>query len=200
MRGSRRLPLFPIFRSFLVKRRQRVSITALVPFSPTARALAAVVTMSRDSSSGLAAVRDPSGAQTSAASLDYGPKVAEHRQFFSSGKPAEMAYRRRQLQALRKMLAEHLDDFAKAISTDLGRHTQMSLFSDCYTSMTAIDDALDNMDAWAKPRPQGGSLEFVGSSARLVPQGASVGRTSRGGRGGGAHHQSCMWGMGGHPV
>ena len=102
--------------------------------------------------------------------IDFGPVVDKLRTVFSSGKTRPLAYRRRQLQNLRRMLTENLDDFTGALHDDLSRHPQMCLFGDLFGSVTAIDDALDRMDEWAAPREQGGQLEMLGSSTRLVPQ------------------------------
>ena len=119
---------------------------------------------------GFATVRDHSGGAAAADKIDYGPVMQKLRRHFNSGKTRSLSYRRKQLQGLRSMLTEHIDEFIDALRGDLRRHPQMCLFGDIFGSITAIDDALDKMDSWAAPREQGGQLEMPFAKTRLVPQ------------------------------
>ena len=80
------------------------------------------------STSGLAAVQTASAG--SADAHDFGHLVTKHRRFFQTGATLPLAYRRQQLRQLRRMLAEHLDEFTAALQQDLGRHAQMAIFGD----------------------------------------------------------------------
>ncbi|MDJ0351497.1 hypothetical protein [Pseudarthrobacter sp. PH31-O2] len=56
--------------------------------------------------------------------------VARARETFDSGATRPLAWRLERLAGLRRMLADHSDDFAEALGSDLGKHATESLLAE----------------------------------------------------------------------
>ena len=122
----------------------------------------------------LSTVRDATAAEASAAdSLDYAPQIAQMRKLYASRATTPIAWRIKQLTALRAMVVENFDELAGCICTDLGRHRQEAVFGDMAPVMSAIDEMLSHVEAWGAPQPQAKRLELLdpfGVECYIQPQ------------------------------
>ena len=67
---------------------------------------------------------------------DIGATLARHRACFQSGKTRPAEWREQQLAALRAMVTERADDFAKALWSDLRRNRVDAVVADIRQSPT----------------------------------------------------------------
>jgi aldehyde dehydrogenase (NAD+) len=82
------------------------------------------------------------------AEIDYAPLVAELRAKFDSGKTKRLAWRRQQLQQIKKMFEENHEAITAAVNADHGG-AKMRGVAELGTHMAACE-ALDNLDDWTK--------------------------------------------------
>jgi acyl-CoA reductase-like NAD-dependent aldehyde dehydrogenase len=101
---------------------------------------------------------------------DYTGAVAKLRAYFNTGKTKDMVWRKAQLKALRRMMAENLDEWTDALCADLGRSKAMAVFGDLNSVVGSVDYCLDNVDAWAANRKKPLKLELAGGSAYQRPE------------------------------
>ena len=70
------------------------------------------------------------------------------RDAYGRGVTRPLAWRRRQLQQLRRMLVEHEDEFLDALATDLGKPRVEGYLTDVSFVLSEIDDMLKHLDKW----------------------------------------------------
>jgi len=85
------------------------------------------------------------------ATIDYEPMMAELRSSFASGKTKDLAWRRQQLQQLKKMVSENHEQFTSAVLKDLGGMKFRGLL-DIMGCVKEADHALKNLSKWTSPQ------------------------------------------------
>ncbi|WP_223476961.1 aldehyde dehydrogenase [Oricola indica] len=97
--------------------------------------------------------------------------IAERqRRFFRTGATRDLAFRRRQLQAMRDMLASREDDVIEAMRHDLGRPAFEAFSSEIAVVTLEIDVALKRLAGWARPRRVGTPWLIFPGKSRIVPE------------------------------
>jgi len=117
-----------------------------------------------------AAVDYSRAAPTDVASIE--PMVNSLRGHFQAGLTQPLEFRRDQIEAIKRLVAENKDVLAEADRRDSGKHPAFSnrILGGCVHS---CDVALDNLEAWATPQ----SLPSVGQNAcqvRFIPRGVAL--------------------------
>eukprot|EP00429_Kryptoperidinium_foliaceum_P045906 CAMPEP_0176111206 /NCGR_PEP_ID=MMETSP0120_2-20121206/55843_1 /TAXON_ID=160619 /ORGANISM="Kryptoperidinium foliaceum, Strain CCMP 1326" /LENGTH=342 /DNA_ID=CAMNT_0017445419 /DNA_START=32 /DNA_END=1057 /DNA_ORIENTATION=+ len=83
------------------------------------------------------------------------PKITEAyerlRTTFKSGRTKTVAWRRAQIEGIRRMLAENSEEFVAAIIADLGRPKMEALLGDLSPAIQEADFALQHLESWMKP-------------------------------------------------
>lgn len=83
----------------------------------------------------------------------------------------DAALRRKRLDALRKLLTQHTDEIAAAISADFGhRSVHETRTLEIFPSLAGVDHAAAKLRSWMKPQRRGVSVWFMPASNRVVPQ------------------------------
>jgi aldehyde dehydrogenase (NAD+) len=83
--------------------------------------------------------------------LDAAALVASLRATFATGRTRDLAWRKEQLRALRRMLAEREDDLLGALRTDLGKPAIEAFLTELAFVRAEIDVTLKQIDRWVKP-------------------------------------------------
>ncbi|MGQ4389459.1 aldehyde dehydrogenase family protein [Streptomyces sp. SAS_270] len=94
--------------------------------------------------------------------------VARLRATFDTGRTQPVAWRKQQLQALKRLLTEHEDDFAQALHTDLGKSATESYMMEIGFLVKEIDHTLSHLDRWLRPKRVSVPLSLVPSRAWTV--------------------------------
>lgn len=82
---------------------------------------------------------------------DAAALVARLRTTYGSGRTRTLVWRRRQLTALKRMLAEREDEFVAALGEDLGRPPFEAWAADLAATAREIDEAHKHLAAWMTP-------------------------------------------------
>ncbi|MBE6015816.1 MAG: aldehyde dehydrogenase family protein [Lachnospiraceae bacterium] len=77
--------------------------------------------------------------------------VKAQRKFFRTGKTLDVEWRLSQLRKLKKSVIAHSTDIEEALCADLGRSATEGYFCDVGTVITEINEALKELEDWAKP-------------------------------------------------
>jgi len=115
------------------------------------------------------------------AETTFRPKVAEAparesaaalverlRATFDSGRTRPVAWRRAQLQAIKRMLLEHEDEFVAALATDLGKSSTEGWLTDVVLSIRDVDYTLKHMADWIRPEKVSVPVVQQPATARVV--------------------------------
>ena len=97
-------------------------------------------------------------------------QVAALRGAYRSGITRPLAWRRRQLEAMVRMLEENEAEFQAALSTDLGKPVTEGYLTDIAYVVSEVKMMLKNLERWNKPRRVGTPLVAMPSKSRLVPE------------------------------
>ena len=89
--------------------------------------------------------------QPNNSTADFGRLVADHRAYFQSGATRSLAWRERQLIALRSMMTDHAEDFYAALWSDLRRNRIEADLIDVKYMNSEIDHVLAHLRRWMKP-------------------------------------------------
>src|SRR5690242_17890611 len=77
--------------------------------------------------------------------------VERLRATFETGRTRPVAWRRGQLEAIKRMLVEHEDEFLGALTTDLGKPSVEGWLTDVVLTIRDVDYTLKHMAEWMKP-------------------------------------------------
>ena len=99
-----------------------------------------------------------------------GAPVERLRKAFRSGRTKPLAWRRRQLQALRRLLDEREPEFARALQQDLGKPPLETLVTELGLVRGEVDLALRNLRRWTRGERLPVPLSLQPARARIVPQ------------------------------
>ena len=97
-------------------------------------------------------------------------RVAELRANYRSGITRPLAWRRRQLEAMVRMLEENETELQAALATDLGKPVAEGYLTDIAYVVSEVKMMLKNLERWNKPRRVGTPLVAMPSKSRLVPE------------------------------
>jgi len=103
-------------------------------------------------------------------SAEVAGTVERLRATFGSGRTRPLAWRRQQLQGLRRMLAEREPEFAEALRQDLGKPSLETLVTETGLVRGEIDLALRKLRHWTRGERLPVPLSLQPASARVVPQ------------------------------
>lgn len=84
-------------------------------------------------------------------STDVPALMARLRAFYATGATRDAAWRIRQLEALKRLLAERERDLVEAVKADLGRNDFDAWFGDVAPPAGDVELALKNLKSWMKP-------------------------------------------------
>ena len=98
-----------------------------------------------------------------------GAPVERLRKAFRSGRTKPLAWRRRQLQALRRLLDEREPEFARALQRDLGKPPLETLVTELGLVRGEVDLALRNLRRWTRGERLPVPLSLQPARARIVP-------------------------------
>lgn len=82
----------------------------------------------------------------------------------------DFAWRKAQLEGMRRMLAERETDFVEALRTDLGKHPVESELTEIGFVLTEISHALRHLKKWMRPRRFRTPLALAPATAKLLPE------------------------------
>lgn len=102
--------------------------------------------------------------------IDVAATVERLRATFHSGRTRRLAWRRQQLQALRRLLDEREAEFAEALRQDLGKPALEALVTETGLVRGEIDLALRHLARWTRGERLPVPLSLQPASARIVPQ------------------------------
>ncbi len=94
--------------------------------------------------------------------------IAALRATFESGRTRPLAWRREQLQGLRRMLVEREADLLAALATDLGKPPAEAWATDVGFVISEIDHALRHLRSWMRPERVWAPLVTRPAKARIV--------------------------------
>ncbi len=94
--------------------------------------------------------------------------VTRLRATFDTGRTKPLAWRKQQLQALRRLLTEQQDVFAEALHTDLGKSATESHVMEIGFLVREIDHTLRHLDRWMRPSKVSVPLSLVPARAWTV--------------------------------
>jgi len=102
--------------------------------------------------------------------------VATARDFFNTGATKSLTYRKNQLSLLKKMLLEKKTQLLDALHADLKKPIEEALVTEFLLSMNEVDEALNNLEEWAKPYYPSKDLAFVLDTClvRKEPKGKEI--------------------------
>ncbi|WP_319450264.1 MULTISPECIES: aldehyde dehydrogenase family protein [unclassified Mycobacterium] len=96
------------------------------------------------------AAAPPSVPPTSTQAVDIPTVVARLRKTFASGRTRDVAWRKRQLEALEKLMVDNEPAIAAALEQDLGRKPFESWLADIASTASEAADAAKNVGKWTK--------------------------------------------------
>ena len=96
--------------------------------------------------------------------------LARQREFFSTHATKDLAFRKRQLTALRTAILRHEEDVCEALREDLGKCAFESFVSELAFSLSETEHALGNLDAWARPEKVGTPPALLPAESSIVPE------------------------------
>ncbi|MEO5874531.1 MAG: aldehyde dehydrogenase family protein, partial [Streptosporangiaceae bacterium] len=95
--------------------------------------------------------------------------VAERlRRTFDSGRTKPLAWRRGQLQALRKLLVQESEVFLKALEADLGKSPVEAYTTEIGFTLNEIDHTLKHLAGWLRPRKVAVPSSMLPGRAKIV--------------------------------
>lgn len=97
-------------------------------------------------------------------------RVAGLRATFAQGTTRPLAWRRRQLQALRRMLVEREAEFTAALASDLGKPALESFVTEIGFTLGEVGHALKHLARWARSRRVAVPLALQPATAKMQPQ------------------------------
>lgn len=103
-------------------------------------------------------------------SLSITAQIAAIRATYRSGTTRPLAWRRRQLEAMVRMLEENETELQAALATDLGKPVAEGYLTDIAYVVSEVKMMLKNLERWNKPRRVGTPLVAMPSKSRLVPE------------------------------
>lgn len=100
-----------------------------------------------------------------------GDIIGKQRQFFASGKTKDVRFRIAQLQKLKQAIASNQSEIFAALQVDLCKPEQESYAYEIRVPVTReIDDAIEQIKSWTKPRKVSTPIEQFPATAKIYPE------------------------------
>ncbi len=96
--------------------------------------------------------------------------INKQREFFSSGKTRDLAFRIRQLKTLRKAVVQNEHKVYEALWRDLGKPAFESYGGETGILIREIDHALTHLHAWARTKRVRSPLAYFPSRSYIIPE------------------------------
>ncbi len=96
--------------------------------------------------------------------------IQQQRDFFSSGETRTLAFRLRQLRALRQAIVARESDAIAALAADLGKPELEAATAETIYCLAEIDYAIDRLGAWTRPKRVGTPLVLLPGTSEIVPE------------------------------
>jgi aldehyde dehydrogenase (NAD+) len=100
--------------------------------------------------------------------------VARLRQTFDRGATKPLAWRLRQLRALKQLLLERGDELERALATDLGKSGTEAQITEIGLLISELDHTLKHLKRWVRPRRVAVPLTLAPASASVVAEPVGV--------------------------
>ncbi|KQM15636.1 aldehyde dehydrogenase [Plantibacter sp. Leaf171] len=100
--------------------------------------------------------------------------VARLRQAFDRGATKPLAWRIRQLRAVKQLLLERGDELERALATDLGKSGTEAQITEIGLLISELDHTLKHLKRWVKPRRVAVPLTLAPASASVVAEPVGV--------------------------
>jgi aldehyde dehydrogenase (NAD+) len=107
----------------------------------------------------------PTGSATSLAAL-----VDQVRATFRTGRTTPLAWRRHQLEQMKKMLEDNEEQFIEALRVDLGKPVVEGFVTDIAFVLSEIESMLKNLKKWNKTERVSSPIVTQPSKSRRIPQ------------------------------
>lgn len=85
--------------------------------------------------------------------MDFSEQLARHQQCFSSNITRDLAWRKQQLQQIKRLVLENEHELLAALQTDLGKPAQEAWITEVSYVTGDVDHVCKRLDRWAKKRP-----------------------------------------------
>jgi len=95
--------------------------------------------------------------------------LVQQRQFFSTGKTKDVAFRIEQLKLLKKVIVQHQAAIIQALQADLHK-PELESYATEIGVVTEINYALKHIKSWVKPQKASIGIEQLPASARIYPE------------------------------
>ena len=96
--------------------------------------------------------------------------VRRQHRYFATGATRPLAFRRRQLRALRAALLAARPEIEQALQADLNKSRYETFLAELAMVVGEIDDVLRHLEKWAAPRRRGTPLSHFPASSRVYPE------------------------------
>lgn len=81
-----------------------------------------------------------------------------------------IAHRKERLKSLKSWILKNKDKIRKAVHEDLRKSETDTDISEIFTVTTEINDALNNLNRWARPKRVSPGLTYLGTSGKIQPE------------------------------
>jgi aldehyde dehydrogenase (NAD+) len=100
----------------------------------------------------------------------YGALIKKQREFFSTGKTKEVAYRMEALKKIRNLIKKHQKEIMDALHKDLNKSEFESYTTEIGFVLEELRYTMKHLEKWAKPRKVKTSLTGFGSKNYIYPE------------------------------
>jgi acyl-CoA reductase-like NAD-dependent aldehyde dehydrogenase len=100
---------------------------------------------------------------------NLGSLMPAQRQFFATGTPKNLDFRKEQLKKLKAAVTQAKEDVLKALKADLSK-PELEGYFDIISINQEIDYALKHLNTWVKPRKVPTAFEQFPATARIAPE------------------------------
>nr|WP_304212715.1 aldehyde dehydrogenase [Fredinandcohnia onubensis] len=100
----------------------------------------------------------------------YGALIKKQREFFSTGKTKEVAYRMEALKKIRNLIKTHQKEIMDALHKDLNKSEFESYTTEIGFVLEELRYTMKHLEKWAKPRKVKTSLTGFGSKNYIYPE------------------------------
>ncbi|MCX7569120.1 aldehyde dehydrogenase [Tumebacillus sp. DT12] len=96
--------------------------------------------------------------------------LRRQRDFFASGTPYSVPFRKRQLQILADAVMQHETDVTEALREDFAKPPFETFLTEIGFLMAEIRHTIKHVDRWASPRNVPGTLTLLGAKGTIMPE------------------------------
>ena len=96
--------------------------------------------------------------------------VQSQKEFFATGKPQDIQFRKQQLENLRQAVKAHQEPITEALFKDLGKPKFEAILTEIANCEEETNYILKHLDSWAKNKPVKTPLSFFPANSFIVPE------------------------------